>query len=207
MTVLINKKRCDNARECSCIVECPNKAFYWDEANKTIAVKESLCTKCRICMIACLAGAVKVSRDQLEYEKIKGEYDSDIMTVAELFVDRYGAAIINEDYSLDVDKIDDLIANANKSLLIEFYIEDEANCLINSVPISEVIGVIKEDVTYRKVNINGISEIKDVISLNKIKKLPALCLIKNGDLLIDYQGLCDISDKKQLIDMFNLNNM
>ena len=203
MTVLINKKRCDNSRECSCIVECPNKAFYWDEANKTIAVKESLCTKCRICMIACLAGAVKVSRDQAEYEKIKGEYDSDIMTVEKLFVDRYGAAIINEDYLLDVDKINDLISSANKSLLIEIYNEEESNCLINSVPISEIIDVIKDEVTYRKVNINGISEIKNIILLNKIKKLPVLCFVRNGNLLIDYQGLCDISDKQQLIDKFS----
>lgn len=205
MAVLINKKRCDNSRECSCIVECPNKAFYWDEINKTIAVKENLCTKCRICMISCLAGAVKVSRDQEEYDKIKDEYDSDIMTVEKLFVDRYGAAIINEDYLLDVAKINDLISSANKSLLIELYNEDESNCLINSVPISEIIDVIKEEVTYRKVNIDDISMIKNIEIFNKIKKLPALCLIKKAEMLINYQGICDAKDKKQIIDVFSSN--
>lgn len=71
---------------------------------------------------------------------------------------------------------------------------------------SEIIDVIKDEVAYRKVNIKEISEIKNVISLNKIKQLPALCLIKNGDLLINYQGQCDINYKKQLIDMFNNKN-
>ena len=34
MSVLINKKRCDNADVCSCISECPTGAFYWDADKK-----------------------------------------------------------------------------------------------------------------------------------------------------------------------------
>ena len=69
MSVLINKKRCDNADACSCIEECPTKAFYWDEENQTVAVDNNLCINCRNCMISCEAGAVKVARDEEEYRK------------------------------------------------------------------------------------------------------------------------------------------
>ena len=85
MGVLINKKRCDNAEICPCIAECPAKAFYWDAENLTVAVDNNLCVNCRQCILACEAGAVKVARNEAEAQKIKTEYDEDIMTIEELF--------------------------------------------------------------------------------------------------------------------------
>lgn len=39
MSVLINKKACDNARECSCIEDCPSKVFYLDEEMQKYNIK------------------------------------------------------------------------------------------------------------------------------------------------------------------------
>lgn len=47
MSVLINKKRCDNTDICPCILECPNKAFYWDANKGSVAVDNNLCINCR----------------------------------------------------------------------------------------------------------------------------------------------------------------
>lgn len=201
MAVLINKKVCDNARECSCIEECPNHAFYYDEENDTIAVKESLCTQCRICMIACEAGAVKVSRSDEEYNKIKKEYDEDIRTVEQLFVDRYGAASIDEKYLVEINNLEKIIDDANRTLLIELYNEEESNCLINSIPIGEIINKIG-DVSYRKCNVNNIDEINKY----NIKELPTLLLIKDNKIINKYEGFCNIKDKEDLFKKIENNN-
>ena len=47
--------------------------------------------------------------------------------------------------------------------------------------------------------------IKNIEVFNKIEKLPALCLIKKGEMLINYQGICDAKEKKQIIDVFSSN--
>lgn len=202
MSVLINKKMCDNARECSCIVECPNKAFYYDEANETVAVKESLCTKCRICMIACEAGAVKVARNDEEYNRIKKEYDEDIRTVEELFVDRYGAASINSDYLIDINKLDTLIGDANKTLLIEFINEEESKCLVNSIPVKEILDNFKEDVSYRKCDVDD-----SVLEKYNISELPSLLIYKNNKVVGKYEGFCNINDKDKLLNYIKELNL
>ncbi len=195
MSVLINKKRCDNADACSCIEGCPTKAFYWDPEKETIAVDNNLCINCRNCMISCEAGAVKVARDEEEYQKIKTEYDEDIMTVEELFQDRYGATLIAEKYALDLVDLKDVVENSNKILLVEFYNEEEAKCLINSIPVKEIIDSISYPVSYRKVNISDIRDLKEY----EIKELPALLIIENGKVIYKWEQFVNINEKEILL--------
>lgn len=199
MSVLINKKVCDNAKECSCIEECPSKAFYFDQEKNTIAVINNLCTKCRICMIACPAGAVKVARNEEEYQRIKKEYHEDIRTEEELFVDRYGAAPINEDYLFDIELLEELILDSNRPLLVELFKDDETiHCLIQSIPISEIINELNNNATYRKV------EVIDNGQLGKynIKTCPSLLLVENGKVIKTFEGFCHIKEKEKLLEYF-----
>lgn len=200
MSVLINKKRCDNADACSCISECPTKAFYWDTENKTVAVDENLCINCRNCMISCEAGAVKVARNQEEYEKIKMEYDEDIMTIENLFQDRYGASLVEEKYALDIEELDKIIKDSNKPLLIEFYNEEEAKCLINSIPVEEIMKKVPFAVSYRKVNVSEI----DKLSQYHINCLPSLIIVKEGDIAYTWNGFVHINDKEKLLENLSI---
>lgn len=171
MGVLINKKRCDNAEECPCILGCPAKAFYYDKEKETVAVHNELCINCRRCMITCEAGAVKVYRNEEEYKKLKTEYDDDAMTVEELFQDRFGAVSVDPKYKCDVKELDNLIADANKPLLIEFYNENEATCLVNSVPIRKILEALENKVSYRKI------VVKDLLQIDKFSIIELLALI------------------------------
>ncbi|MDD3187547.1 MAG: 4Fe-4S binding protein [Bacilli bacterium] len=200
MSVLINKKRCDNAKECSCIESCPTKAFYWDEENQTIAVDNNLCINCRQCMIACEAGAIKVARTEEEYNKIKQEYDTYAMTIKELFQDRYGASIIDEKYSLELDKLDQLLTDSNKPLLIEFYNNEESMCLINSIPIKDIIKSLKLNVSYRKINIPDV----DAIAKYGVTELPSLLVFNKDEIIYKQCGFVNIKNKEQILKQISL---
>lgn len=195
MSVLINKKRCDNANVCSCIAECPTKAFYWDEKKQSVAVDNSLCINCRQCMIACEAGAVKVARSKEEYNKIKTEYDEDVMTIKELFQDRYGASPVNENYTLELNDLHQLIKDSNKTLLIEFYNDDEARCLINSIPINDFIKTINIPISYRKINVSDVSTIKEY----SIDILPSFLVIADEKIVFAHNGFVDSKNKEKLL--------
>jgi len=202
MSVLINKKRCDNADVCSCISECPTHAFYWDRKNETVAVDNDLCINCRACMIACEAGAVKVARTDEEYNKIKKEYDEDAMTINELFKDRFGAGIINEKYDLSLENLDKLINDSDKYLLIEFYNLDESKCLINSILISDIIKKIDTNTSYRKINILDAKKLKKY----GITSIPALIIIKNKKIIYKHEGFVNIKDKDKFLNSIIIDN-
>jgi NAD-dependent dihydropyrimidine dehydrogenase PreA subunit len=206
MAVLVNKKRCDNAKECSCIGECPTGAFAWNEEKNSIAVDNSLCINCRQCVIACEAGAVKVARTDEEYQKIKSEYDEDIMTVENLFQDRFGASLVDEKYSLELKDLEGLINDAEKALLIEFYNQDEAKCLINSVPISEIQKAIGIPCSYRKINVSNLKELEKY----NLTELPSLMFLSNQKGKIKrYEGFVDAKDKTNFLSEVrsNFNNI
>lgn len=201
MSVLINKKRCDNADVCSCISECPTGAFYWDANKKTIAVDNNLCINCKQCVIACQAGAIKVATNDEEYNKIKNEYECDLMSMEELFQDRYGASIVDDKYSLDIEELDQLLKDSNKLLVIEFYSDDEARCLVNSIPINEIMKKINAPVSYRKINVTDINE----VSKYGINELPSLLIYNNGEETFKHEGFVYFFEKDKLLKELNEN--
>ena len=81
-------------------------------------------------------------------------------------------------------------------MLIEFYTEDEAQCLINSIPIKEIIGAINVPVSYRKVEV---IDPKTIVKY-EINVLPALLIIKEGKTIFKYEGFVKEKEKTSLLD-------
>ena len=121
MPVLINFKICDNSKDCNGIKVCPIGAFYWDEKNKTIAVDNSKCTNCGKCEDACPVDAIRVARNEEEYEKIKKEIEEDPRKVSDLFVDRYGAQPIHPAFLIPQSKFDVQILRSTKPAVVELF--------------------------------------------------------------------------------------
>lgn len=139
MPVIINFKICDNARECGGISVCPTHAMYFDEKDNIIKVDKDKCINCGACEKACPVGAIRFGRTQAEFEKIKKEIDDDSRTIADLFVDRYGAMPIQEEYLKEASELNDTIKNTNIPLIIEINTDDTINCLLKSVPMKEIL--------------------------------------------------------------------
>ena len=161
MSVLINFKICDNAKECLGVEVCPTKALYWDEKKQTIAVDEEKCTLCKECEKACEIGAIKAATNKKEYEEYKKEIADDPRKVNDLFVDRYGAAPIHTAFQVKPEKFDIEILESNKLAVVEVYNNDSIECLINSIPIKMLFE--DKEIKYRKF------EVKDDDFLNKYK--------------------------------------
>ena len=73
MSVLINFKICDNAKECGGIAVCPTGALSWDEENETIKIDNSKCICCGACERSCPIGAIKVAFSDEERDEISEE--------------------------------------------------------------------------------------------------------------------------------------
>lgn len=135
MSVLINFKICDNAKECLGIEVCPANALYWDEKTETIAFNESKCNLCKMCEEACEINAIKVALNKEEFNKYKKEIDDDSRQISDLFVDRYGAQPIHLASFLKPDKFNLEVLQSNKLVVVEVYKEETIECLLNSIPI------------------------------------------------------------------------
>lgn len=195
MSVLINRKRCDNRNICPCINECPASAFYWDDLKKSVSVNNNLCISCKQCVIACEAGAVKVATSDEEYNKIKKDYECDLMSIEELFQDRYGASIVDEKYNLEIKDLDKLLKDSNKHLLIEFFNDEDSSCLVNSIPVNEIVKKINVPVSYRKISVTNIDE----VSKYGINELPSLLIYKNGKEIFRHEGFTFFFEKDKLL--------
>ena len=195
MAVLVNFKICDNAKECSCIQECPVGAFYWDESSKSIAIKDSVCTLCGICENACPVGAVKIAKTEKKLKILEDEYNKDIRTTDELFIDRYGATPINKSYLGNQSKFDVQVLQSVKLIVVELFNEDSIMCLLKSIPIRDILGDIKTNLTYRKIEVTDNSLLEEY----KVLELPALLFFKDGNFLGKIEGFYDIYEQDKLI--------
>lgn len=175
MSVLINFKICDNAKECRGVEVCPTKALHWDEKNQTIIFDEKKCSLCGLCEKACEISAIKVAKNKAEYKKYKKEIDDDPRKINDLFVERYGATSIIPAFQVKLENFDREILESNKLTVVEVYNDDSIECLLNSIPIK----MLFEDkvIKYRRFKV----EDDNFLNKYKIKKIPALLFLKKGN--------------------------
>jgi len=192
MSVLINFKICDNAKECGGLSVCPTGALSWNEEKETIEIDNEKCISCGMCERECPIGAIKVAKSEEEYRKIEGEYEKDPRKTKDLFVDRYGAAPLSERF---IAAPETLKEKTHKSdiVLIELYNDESIECLIKSIPVKELIKDLPDSTFFYKIECNDLLK-----KQYQISTLPSLLLFKNNELVGKIEGYyCD--DKKNEI--------
>lgn len=194
MAVLVNFKICDNAKECGGIAVCPTGAFSYDEEKESIVIDNDKCISCGLCEKECPIGAIRVAKDEEEYNKIKKEIDEDPRSIKDLFVDRYGAAPLSEFFMIDSSSVKEKLS-VSDIVIIECYNDDSIQCLIKSIPIKELTSDIEGDVSFYKV------EADDALQKEyNIEELPTLLVFKEQKLVGKIEGYFEDDKKKELID-------
>lgn len=198
MSVLINFKICDNAKECLGIEVCPTKALYWDEKKETIAFDESKCSLCKMCEEACEMNAIKVAANKEEYEKYKKEINDDTRQISDLFIDRYGAKPIHLAFLLKPEKFDIEVLESNKLVVVEVYKEDSIECLLNSIPIKWLFK--NKNIKFRKIKETAECFFEKKY---KVESFPSLLFFQKGELVGKIEGFYGIKQKEKLLDEIN----
>ncbi len=193
MSVLINFKICDNVSECGGIEKCPTGALFWDEENNRIGIDNEKCINCGLCVSECPVGAIKVARDEEEYEELKKKIKDDPRRISDLFIERYGAMSVHPDVLIKDSELDGEVKMHTKPLLVELFREDDIMCLRKSIPIRELIP--GEDIVFRKV------EIKDkepIVEKYNVSKFPCLLFFRNGKVVGKVEGYWGTDERNEL---------
>lgn len=199
MPVLINFKICDNCEDCNGIRVCPTGAFHWDAEKRTIAVDKDKCIGCGACGHCCTIDAIFYTDSEEEAKEIQKEIDEDPRSATDLFVERYGAMPINDLYTFELseEKVKNRI-NSHRPVMVEFNSNDTINCLLKSIPISDIAKAFYKDTTYSKFIIDE----KDFKTYG-VTETPCLRFYKDGELLGEMKGYYEIDDMdkvKKIID-------
>ena len=192
MSVLINFKICDNAKECGGIEVCPTGALSWDEENETIKIDNEKCISCGACESNCPIGAISVAHTEEEYLKKQEEIENDPRKTKDLFVDRYGASPLSEFFMISEEELNNKIGNG--ITLVECYEDDSIQCLIKSIPIKEITEDMPEDTLFYKVEVG--ETIKDKYELTE---LPSLLIFRNKEYLGKVEGYYIIDQKEDFM--------
>ena len=194
MSVLVNFKICDNAKECGGVEVCPVGAFSWDDEKETIVLDNEKCISCGLCEKECPIGAIRVAKTEEEYEKIKKEIDDDPRTTKDLFVDRYGAAPLSEFFMIEVDDVSEKIKNKGLTF-IECYKDDSIQCLLKSIPVKELIVDLDHDTLFYKVEVDD-----EIVDKYDLYTFPSLLIFKDGEYLGKVDGYYTNDNKADLIE-------
>lgn len=197
MSVLINFKICDNAKECGGIAVCPTGALSFDESKNTIVIDNDKCINCFACEKECPIGAIHVASNEEEYNKLEDELDNDTRKTKDLFVDRYGAMPLSDFFIIEESDLINKI-KTNKLLFIEIYHDDYIQCLLKSIPIKDLIDNIDEDVLYYKIKVN--ETLEETYTINEY---PTLLIFKDSKLLGKIDGYYDENMFKELKNKIN----
>jgi len=191
MSVLINFKICDNAKECNGVAVCPTGALHWDAKRKQVIIDNAKCVNCGKCEKACEVSAIHVAKSEKDYAKIEKEIKEDPRRVSDLFVDRYGAQPIHTAFLISDSKFQLEVLESAKLVAVECFNDDSIMCLLRSVPMKELLK--NYSLKYRKMIISN-----ELSAKLKIKKLPALLFFENGKLLGKIEGYYD-NKKKDIL--------
>lgn len=189
--VIINEKICDNAKECSGIMVCPTGAIFWNETEEKIDVDNELCVSCGKCLKeGCPVGAICVVDNEEEYNNEKAKILADERTVEDLFVERYGASVIEEDLLIEQANIEKVL-KTGKYTFIEQFTDDSIQCLLHSIPISEVREEVHLDFDYYKCDV-GVS--------TDFSLYPTLVIYYDKKFIGKVEGYYEDKRKKEFID-------
>lgn len=190
--VIINRKICDNAPECSGIEVCPTSAMHWDDELQQVAFNGTICMDCGMCAEACPVGAILWGEDDEDYlQKVK-QVEEDPRSFEELSVERYGAMPIEN--PIESEEMNALIESCKtKYLLFELFNDDSINCLAHSIRIEDIKNLFSESVSYHKVQLTSDED----ISRFGAKDLPALLIYRNRELIGSVSGYYDDSEELQ----------
>ena len=195
MSVLINFKICDNAKECNGAAVCKPGALSWDGQTKTLVIDNSKCTSCRLCERVCMVNAIKVAKTDEEYQKLAAEIEKDPRTAADLFVDRYGASPIQPAFLIPDGRFDLEVLEASKLTAVEVFNNESIQCLLKSIPVKDLFEGL--DVKYRRLLVKD----NDFLSKYSISKLPSLLFFNNSSLIGKIEGYYGADRKKELSDL------
>ena len=196
MPAIINHKICDQASACGGISVCPVGAFTFNEKTKRIEIDNYKCISCGACERTCPIGAIGVARTQEEFEELKQAIEEDPRNPDDLFVDRYGGDIINEDVMIAFSQIDDIIST--EDCLIEIIDEDNIMCLLKSISYNDILA----NSNYKKYYRCLIDENDDIYKYNVVE-LPSLLLCKNGQVTNVIDGYYEENEKQELFNKLN----
>ena len=191
MPAIINHKICDQASACGGIGVCPVGAFTYNEEKKQLEIDNEKCISCGACESTCPIGAIGVAITEEEFEELKQAIEEDPRSSEELFVDRYGGDIINENVMIEFNQIDEIVAK--EDCLIEIIDEDNIMCLLKSITYSEILA----NSNYKKYYRCLIGEDDNANKYN-VNKLPSLLLCSNGAVQKVVEGYYEESEKEQL---------
>lgn len=187
MPAIINHKICDNASACGGISVCPIGAFTFNEKTKKIEIDNSKCISCGLCAKSCPIGAIGVAKTKEEFEELKQAIEEDPRKPEDLFVDRYGADMINESSFIENNEIESKVKKGR--ILVEIIDLDQASCLIKSIPFKEIISNTHYDKYYR-VHWN-----EKIAKKYKLNESPTMLCFENGELTKKIEGYFEDSQK------------
>ncbi len=194
MPIKINYNICDNAAECSGIAVCPTGALYWDNSKKNLlgekgllSVDNSKCISCGQCAgdEGCPIGAIFFALTNDELDKITNGYETDMRQVERLFVERYGAAPIDENLCIGTEDLQRLLSENEGILLLEEYSDSSIQCLLSSIPVETIINEVRSftgssDIRFYRLDLSD--------EALENKELPILKIYKKAALIGELEG-------------------
>lgn len=195
MPIKINYNICDNAAECSGISVCPTGALYWDDSMQNLlgekgmlCADNSKCISCGKCVsdVGCPIGAIFYARTDAELNEITAGYETDIDQVERLFVERYGAAPIDESLCIGEDKLQRILSANEGVVLLEEYSDASIQCLLSSIPVETIIHQVQAITGESNIRFYRLYLSDDAKENTAV--LPVLKMFKKADLLGQIEG-------------------